>query len=69
MRYSNELTPPNKNGQGHSPSIGFQAMPHFFEDTELDMYADNSTLAATGKSIETLDDKLNSYMEPHCDFV
>ncbi len=33
------------------------------EDTELDMYADDSTLTATGKTIETLDDKLNSDME------
>ncbi len=33
------------------------------EDTELDMYADDSTLTATGISIETLDDKLNSDME------
>ncbi len=33
------------------------------EDTELDMYADDLTLTATGKTIETLDDKLNSDME------
>ncbi len=33
------------------------------EETKLDMYADDSTLIATGKSIETLDDKLNSDME------
>ncbi len=33
------------------------------KDTELDMYADDSTLTATGKTIETLDDKLNSDME------
>ncbi len=33
------------------------------EDTELDMYADDWSLTATGKSIETLDDKLNSDME------
>ncbi len=33
------------------------------EDTELDMYADDSTLTTIGTSIETLDDKLNLYME------
>ncbi len=33
------------------------------EDTKLDMYADDSTLTATGQSIETLDDKQNSDME------
>ncbi len=30
------------------------------EDTKPDMYADDSTLTATGKIIETLDNKLNS---------
>ncbi len=33
------------------------------EDRELDMYADDSTLTATGKTIETLDNNLNSDME------
>ncbi len=42
------------------------------EDTELDMYADNSTLSTTGNTIESLDDKLNSDMKnivawPWCD--
>ncbi len=33
------------------------------EDTELDMYADDSTLTAAGQSIETLDNMLNPHME------